>query len=118
MGFEPTVRLPAHRFSRPARSTTLAPLREHERVGRGGRHLLDLGGSDLVEFRFHGVQLPGIVVEQCERCQQVELAQAGELLDDIVQVRPQLDLGPGERRRVAAMAVSLHLPFGVWREIR
>ena len=26
-GFEPSVRLPVHRFSRPAHSTTLAPLR-------------------------------------------------------------------------------------------
>ena len=26
-GFEPPVRLPAHRFSKPAHSTTLAPLR-------------------------------------------------------------------------------------------
>ena len=27
-GFEPSVRLPAHRFSRPAQSAALAPLRE------------------------------------------------------------------------------------------
>ncbi len=29
VGFEPTVRLHAQRFSRPPRSTTLAPLRGH-----------------------------------------------------------------------------------------
>src|ERR1700722_12447543 len=29
VGFEPTVRLHAQRFSRPSRSTTLAPLRGH-----------------------------------------------------------------------------------------
>ncbi len=36
VGFEPTVRLPARRFSRPVYSTTLAPLRkENARAARG-----------------------------------------------------------------------------------
>ena len=34
-GFEPPVPLPAHRFSRPARSTTPAPLRRFRRGGSG-----------------------------------------------------------------------------------
>ncbi len=34
VGFEPTVRLPAQRFSRPSQSTTLAPLRRREWIGR------------------------------------------------------------------------------------
>ena len=38
VGFEPTVRLPAQRFSRPSQSTTLAPLRGRRRqpAGWGG----------------------------------------------------------------------------------
>ena len=46
VGFEPTVRLPAQRFSRPSQSTTLAPLRKARAAsiealpytGTAGRH--------------------------------------------------------------------------------
>src|SRR5690606_33461427 len=37
-GFEPSVRLPAQRFSRPPRSTTPAPLRK-ARLSRSGRNI-------------------------------------------------------------------------------
>jgi hypothetical protein len=38
-GFEPSVRFPLHRFSRPARSTTPAPLRERRRAVEPGERI-------------------------------------------------------------------------------
>ena len=58
VGFEPTVRLHAQRFSRPSRSTTLAPLRGHAYRGvfSGGQQRRR-GWEKPPEFGVSGVDL-------------------------------------------------------------
>ncbi len=62
VGFEPTVRFHAQRFSRPSQSTTLPPFRDVLAVFAGAmhhsadlvkRHSRSVAGFSLIQQRFH-----------------------------------------------------------------